>query len=114
MSMVNTVEALLNIEVRDDMRAASRAASMMPRTPTNTVRVYYYNLIENGLGSQVIVFRLLYCLFLPITSESRLTSLLSRLPVLYLVNAKGVRVPAQIGHMSVVSMAQRSKSLPRM
>ena len=34
------------------------------------------NLIENGLGSQVIVFRLLYCLFLPRTSKGRLTSLL--------------------------------------
>ena len=35
------------------------------------------NLIEKGLGSQVIVFRLLYCLSLPRTSEDRLTSLLS-------------------------------------
>ena len=34
-------------------------------------------LLENGLGTQVIVFRLLYCLSLPRTSEDRLTSLLS-------------------------------------
>ena len=63
------------------------------------------NLIENGLGSQVIVFRLLYCLFLPRTSEGRLTSFLSWLPVLYIVNAKAIRVPAQIGQASVVPLA---------
>ena len=63
------------------------------------------NLIENGLCLQVIVFRLLYCFFLPRTSEHGITSLLSWLPLLYIVNAKTPRLPAQIGQVYIVPMA---------
>ena len=47
------------------------------------------------------MFRILYCFFLPRTSEGRLTSWLSYLPVLYIVNAIGSAVPAQIGQAFV-------------
>ena len=70
-----------------------------------SVTIIIKTLLKTTLVSQVIVFRLLYCLFLPRTSESRLTSLLSWSPVLYIVNANTIEVSAQIGQIYAVPVA---------
>ena len=66
--------------------------------PARNARIY---VLRENVYVYSIVFRLLYCLFLHRTSEGRLTIRLSYLPLSYVVNDIGTKVPAQIGQVSL-------------